>query len=43
MRLELHESLSGVARGQAAVLYLPTDDGLGDIVLGSGTICDTAA
>lgn len=42
MRLELHESLSGVARGQAAVLYLPTDDGLGDIVLGSGTICDTA-
>lgn len=39
MRLDLHEPLSGVARGQAAVLYLP-DPG-GDIVLGSGTICDT--
>ncbi|AWB82083.1 tRNA 2-thiouridine(34) synthase MnmA [Corynebacterium yudongzhengii] len=38
MTLTLHEPLSGVARGQAAVLYLPTDDGLGDIVLGSGTI-----
>lgn len=43
MQLELKEPLSGVARGQAAVLYLPTDDGLGDIVLGSGTICATSA
>lgn len=42
MVLELHEPLSGVARGQAAVLYLPTEDDLGDIVLGSGTICATA-
>ena len=40
MELELHESLSGVARGQAAVVYLP-DEG-GDIVAGSGTICATA-
>lgn len=39
MELELKQPLSGVARGQAAVLYLP-DDG-GDIVLGSGTICAT--
>ncbi|WP_027004463.1 tRNA 2-thiouridine(34) synthase MnmA [Corynebacterium halotolerans] len=39
--LELAEPLSGVARGQAAVLYLP-DEG-GDIVLGSGTICRTVA
>lgn len=39
MKLELKQPLSGVARGQAAVLYLP-DDG-GDIVLGSGTICAT--
>lgn len=43
MQLELKEPLSGVARGQAAVLYLPTDDGLGDIVLGSGTICATGS
>ncbi|MDR7329141.1 tRNA 2-thiouridine(34) synthase MnmA [Corynebacterium guangdongense] len=41
MVLDLDEPLHGVARGQAAVLYLPTDDGLGDIVLGSGTICGT--
>lgn len=40
MVLELAEPLSGVARGQAAVLYLPDADG--DIVLGSGTICGTA-
>lgn len=40
MELQLKQPLSGVARGQAAVLYLP-DDG-GDIVLGSGTICATA-
>lgn len=42
MTLRLHEPLSGVARGQAAVLYLPSPDELGDIVLGSGTICATA-
>ena len=41
MTLELTEPLSGVARGQAAVLYLPSPDELGDIVLGSGTICGT--
>ncbi|AKK10920.1 tRNA 2-thiouridine(34) synthase MnmA [Corynebacterium uterequi] len=41
--LSLHEPLDGVAPGQAAVLYLPCDDGVGDIVLGSGTICETAA
>lgn len=39
MTLSLNEPLSGVARGQAAVLYLPDADG--DIVLGSGTICGT--
>ena len=42
MTLTLHEPLEGVARGQAAVLYLPDPDGQGDIVLGSGTICATA-
>lgn len=41
MTLTLHEPLQGVARGQAAVLYLPSPDELGDIVLGSGTICGT--
>ena len=41
MRLELKKALQGVARGQAAVLYLP--DPSGDIVLGSGTICGTAS
>nr|WP_305086228.1 tRNA 2-thiouridine(34) synthase MnmA [Corynebacterium sp. CCUG 65737] len=41
MTLELAEPLSGVARGQAAVLYLPDPDGEGDVVLGSGTICGT--
>lgn len=41
MRIELAEPLSGVARGQAAVLYMPDPDGQGDIVLGSGTICAT--
>lgn len=40
MELTLHEPLSGVARGQAAVIYLPDADG--DIVAGSGTICATA-
>ena len=39
MVLNLNEPLQGVARGQAAVLYLPDADG--DIVLGSGTICHT--
>lgn len=38
MTLELDEPLDGVARGQAAVLYLPSPDELGDIVIGSGTI-----
>ncbi|MGV0351613.1 tRNA 2-thiouridine(34) synthase MnmA [Corynebacterium guaraldiae] len=41
MTLDLKAPLSGVARGQAAVLYLPSPDELGDIVLGSGTICGT--
>lgn len=41
MMLQLEEPLSGVARGQAAVLYLP--DAGGDIVLGSGTICGTVS
>ena len=39
IRLELEEPLTGVARGQAAVIYRPDDQG--DIVLGSGTICET--
>lgn len=42
MTLTLKESLEGVARGQAAVLYLPDPDGLGDVVIGSGTICASA-
>ncbi len=42
MALDLDIPLEGVARGQAAVLYLPDPDGLGDVVLGSGTICATA-
>lgn len=41
--LELDRPLQGVARGQAAVLYLPSPDELGDIVLGSGTITATAS
>ncbi|MDO5098462.1 MAG: tRNA 2-thiouridine(34) synthase MnmA [Corynebacterium sp.] len=41
MTLRLHKPLSGVARGQAAVLYLPDEHG--DIVLGSGTICGTVS
>lgn len=40
MELQLATPLRGVARGQAAVLYLP--DPAGDIVLGSGTICATS-
>lgn len=39
MTITLHKPLSGVARGQAAVIYLP--DAGGDIVLGSGTIYST--
>ena len=42
MVLELTQPLRGVARGQAAVLYLPSPDELGDVVLGSGTISGTA-
>lgn len=51
MELQLHQPLRGVARGQAAVIYLPAGDGAaggeasfsgaGDVVLGSGTICAT--
>ncbi|MCQ9353805.1 tRNA 2-thiouridine(34) synthase MnmA [Corynebacterium sp. 1222RC1] len=41
MEITLHTPLSGVARGQAAVLYLPDEQG--DIVLGSGTICATSS
>jgi tRNA-specific 2-thiouridylase len=40
VELELHEPLQGVARGQAAVIYLP--DEAGDILIGSGTISATA-
>ncbi|AGP31108.1 tRNA 2-thiouridine(34) synthase MnmA [Corynebacterium terpenotabidum] len=40
VELELHEPLRGVARGQAAVIYLPDADG--DILIGSGTISATA-
>ncbi|MGI5217075.1 tRNA 2-thiouridine(34) synthase MnmA [Nocardia sp. CA-290969] len=40
LRVRLHEPLSGVARGQAAVLYRP--DAAGDEVLGSGTIAATS-
>lgn len=43
MHLELETPLEGVARGQAAVLYLPDPDGRGDVVLGSGTICGTSS
>jgi tRNA-specific 2-thiouridylase len=41
LRIQLREPLTGVARGQAAVLYLP--DPAGDRVLGSGTISHTAS
>ncbi|AWT25856.1 tRNA-specific 2-thiouridylase MnmA [Corynebacterium provencense] len=40
VELELHEPLRGVARGQAAVVYLPDPEG--DILIGSGTIRATA-
>lgn len=41
VHIDLHEPLTGVARGQAAVLYRA--DPHGDIVLGSGTISASAA
>ncbi|WP_448221545.1 tRNA 2-thiouridine(34) synthase MnmA [Gordonia iterans] len=41
IRIDLREPLRGVARGQAAVLYLP-DAERGDLVLGSGRIASTA-
>ena len=40
LELELNEPLEGVARGQAAVVYKPDQDG--DILLGSGTIRATS-
>ncbi|WP_182357465.1 tRNA 2-thiouridine(34) synthase MnmA [Tomitella gaofuii] len=40
IRIDLAEPLTGVARGQAAVLYRP--DPAGDVVLGSGTISAAA-
>ncbi|MGV9825185.1 tRNA 2-thiouridine(34) synthase MnmA [Gordonia sp. NPDC003429] len=40
--IALREPLTGVARGQAAVLYLP-DELRGDLVLGSGRISTTSA
>ena len=40
-QIDLHSPLTGVARGQAAVIYRPDRDG--DVVLGSGTICDTVS
>ncbi|HIW96436.1 MAG TPA: tRNA 2-thiouridine(34) synthase MnmA [Candidatus Corynebacterium gallistercoris] len=39
LELQLLEPLEGLARGQAAVVYQPDEDG--DILLGSGTICAT--
>lgn len=39
--IELREPLTGVARGQAAVLYLP-DAERGDLVVGSGRIAGTS-
>ncbi|KQU30622.1 MULTISPECIES: tRNA 2-thiouridine(34) synthase MnmA [unclassified Rhodococcus (in: high G+C Gram-positive bacteria)] len=41
LRIGLRSPLTGVARGQAAVLYRP--DPAGDIVVGSGTIAGTSA
>src|SRR5690606_9882963 len=40
MAVRLREPLTGVAKGQAVVLYRPDRDG--DVVLGSGTITGTA-
>lgn len=42
IEIELTEPLTGVARGQAAVLYLP-DAQRGDLVLGCGRIAATSA
>lgn len=42
IEIALTEPLTGVARGQAAVLYLPDDD-RGDLVLGSGRIASTSS
>ncbi|GED98372.1 tRNA-specific 2-thiouridylase MnmA [Gordonia crocea] len=41
IEIALHEPLTGVAKGQAAVLYAP-DAVRGDLVLGSGRIATTA-
>ncbi|MGB3772723.1 MAG: tRNA 2-thiouridine(34) synthase MnmA [Rhodococcus sp. (in: high G+C Gram-positive bacteria)] len=41
LRIELRSPLTGVARGQAVVLYRPDTDG--DEVIGSGTIAGTSA
>ncbi|QUD84440.1 tRNA 2-thiouridine(34) synthase MnmA [Gordonia polyisoprenivorans] len=42
IEIALGEPLTGVARGQAAVLYLP-DPANGDLVLGSGRIASTSS
>ncbi|MGC5246908.1 tRNA 2-thiouridine(34) synthase MnmA [Gordonia sp. DT219] len=42
IEIALTQPLTGVARGQAAVLYLP-DDARGDLVLGSGRISHTSS
>ncbi|RPA62261.1 tRNA 2-thiouridine(34) synthase MnmA [Gordonia oryzae] len=42
IEIALGEPLTGVARGQAAVLYLPDPD-YGDLVLGSGRIASTSS
>ncbi len=39
--VQLSEPLTGVAKGQAVVLYRPDEDG--DVVIGSGTIAGTSA
>ena len=39
--VQLSEPLTGVAKGQAVVLYRP--DEAGDIVIGSGTIAGTSS
>ncbi len=41
VEITLHSPLTGVARGQAAVLYRP--DPAGDVVIGSGTIAGTVS
>ncbi|EOM76206.1 tRNA 2-thiouridine(34) synthase MnmA [Rhodococcus rhodnii] len=42
IRIALREPLTGVAKGQAVVMYRPDAD-QGDLVLGSGTIAGTSA